>query len=212
MSGRGPSGAAPPPPSWLGDVRLPVLEVPPAGGPLFRVHRTEHAPVFFGPGEGRPPTGRFDPASGGFGLLYAGLSLDAAVAETQLRSPQRRQVAPGEVAIRSLSLLRPATTLRLARLHGPHLQELGTDASIATGPYGPCGLWSDALFGHPDAPDGIVYASRHDPDELCAALFRRGGPRPAFEVVSTTPLLALRAELAMVLRRHGKGLEAPWRR
>jgi len=203
------TGAAPPPPPWLLDVRLPALEIPPAGGPLFRIHRSEHFPVFFGPGEGRPPTGRFDPASGAFGVLYAGLSLDAAVVETLLRSPQRRLVALPEVAARSLSLLRPATTLRLVRLLGPHLQELGTDAAIATGPYRPCGLWSDALFEHPDAPDGLAYPSRHDPDELCAALFRRASAGPAVEVVSTTPLLALRAELAMVLRRHGKGLGTP---
>ncbi len=209
MSGRGPTGAAPPPPPWLLEVRLPALEIPPAGGPLFRIHRGELSPVFFGPGERRPPTGRFDPASGAFGVLYAGLSLDAAVAETLLRSPQRRLVALGEVAARSLSLLRPATALRLVQLRGPHLQALGTDASIATGPHSPCGLWADALFGHPDAPDGIAYASRHNPDEICAALFRRSGSRPALEVVSTRPLLTLRTELAMVLRRHGKGLEAP---
>ncbi|WP_254453872.1 RES family NAD+ phosphorylase [Siccirubricoccus sp. G192] len=188
---------------------MPVLEVTPAGEPFFRVHRSEHAPAFFGPGEGRPATGRFDPASGRFGVLYAGLSLNAAVAETLLRSPQRRLVAFREVTVRSLSLLRPATTLRLVHLQGPHLQELGTDASIATGPYGPCGLWADALFDHPDAPDGIAYTSRHNPDELCAALFRRAERHPALGVVSTTPLLALGTELAMVLRRHGKGLEIP---
>jgi hypothetical protein len=181
----------------------------PAGEPLFRVHRSEHAPVFFGPGEGRPPTGRFDPASGRFGVLYAGLSLDAAVAETLLRSPQRRLVAFGEVTARSLSLLRPATTLRLVHLQGANLNQLGTDASIATGPYSPCGQWSEALFEHPDTPDGIAYASRHNPDELCAALFRRTDRHPALKVVSTTPLLALGTELAMVLRRHGKGLEIP---
>ena len=69
--------------------------------------------------------------------------------------------------------------------------------------------WADAFFDHPDAPDGIAYASRHNPDEFCAALFRRADRHPALEIVSTTPLLALGTELAMVLRRHGKGLEIP---
>jgi hypothetical protein len=203
---QGPSGAAPPPPGWLRDIRLPLLTISPEAEPLFRIHRNEHAPVFFGPGVGRPSAGRFDPASRRFGVLYAGLSLDAAIAETLLRNPQRRLVAFQEIAARSLSRLRPATPLRLARLQGPHLQQLGTDAAIATGPYDPCGLWSDALFDHPDAPDGIAYASRHNPDELCAALFQRASAQPVLGVVSTVPLPLLGTEVALVLRRHGKGL------
>ena len=96
--------------------------------------------------------------------------------------------------------------MRLVEMRGPGLQLLGVDNSITTGPYGPCGLWADALFAHPDEPDGIAYASRHDPDQVCVALFSR--PDVALEVASdSVPLSEMPGDIARVLRRYGKGLE-----
>ncbi|MGO4843302.1 RES family NAD+ phosphorylase, partial [Rhizobiaceae sp. 2RAB30] len=68
-------------------------------------------------------------------------------------------------------------------MHGAGLQSLGTDNSISTGPYGPCGAWADALWDHPDEPDGIAYLSRHDPAEVCYAVFER--KRITFDVKAT---------------------------
>lgn len=202
---RGPSGSALPPPDWLGTVSLPVTPIP-AGTILHRVHRTQHGPVFFGPGADVPPTYRFDSATGRFGVLYVGTTLNGALAETILRNPQRLMVARSEITTRSATRLACDRALRAVTMHGPGLQALGTDNAISTGPYEPCGAWADALWDHPDQPDGIAYLSRHDPGEVCFALFER---RPiAFPVQETRLLSAMLSEVAAILDRYGKSISA----
>ncbi len=204
MTGRGPAGAAPLPPPWLATAALPVLELA-AGSTLVRVHRLGLGPVFFSPGAGADPIGRFDSPTGGFGVLYTAQSLEGAFAETVLRNPQRRLIDPAEISSRAVSVLAMSRAVRLVEMLGRGLQALGTDNAVSTGPYGPCSAWADALFNHPDQPDGIAYASRHDPDQVCAALFSRADIW--FEVVSgPTPLAGMAAEVADLLRRYDKGL------
>jgi len=200
---RGPSGSAPPPPDRLHATALPITTIP-AGELFHRVHRTTHAPVFFGPGPGVPPTYRFDSASGRFGVLYVGASLNGALAETILRNPQRLMVAMPEISTRSATTLFCECSVRVVTMHGPGLQVLGTDNAISTGPYEPCGEWADALWDHPEQPDGIAYLSRHDPDEVCFALFER---QPiGFTVSETRPLPAVLHEVAAILDRYGKSI------
>jgi hypothetical protein len=205
MSSRGPAGHAPGPPDWLAQSSLPILDITPR--PFARIHRSVHPPIFFSPGDSQPPVGRFDSATAAFGVLYMAFSLAGAFAETILRNPARRLVGSGEIATRSLSYLTPSRRLRLVRMHGPGLQALGVDNAVTTGPYDPCGRLSDALFAHPDRPDGIAYASRHDPDQLCVALFSRADITmiPTDDPVPLTDRLV---ELAAILRRHGKGLDS----
>lgn len=194
--GRGPSGSAPPPPDWLNSAALPITMIP-AGQLLHRLHRTQHGPVFFGPGAGVPPTYRFDSASGRFGVLYVGASLNGALAETILRNPQRLMVAMSDITVRSASKLSCERDLRVVTMSGPGLQTLGTDNAISTGPYEPCGEWADALWDHPELPDGIAYLSRHDPDEMCFALVER---KPiGFAITQMRPLAA-------ILDRYGKSI------
>ncbi len=202
---RGPSGRAAAPAEGLRGLRLP-LAVHDAGRSFARIHRTTHAAVFFSPGPGRLPAGRFDSASGRFGVLYAGFSVEAAFVETVLRSPARRLVGRAEIADRSLSMLTLLRPVRLVQLHGAGLQQLGLDNAITTGPYAPCAEWADALHDHPERPDGLAYASRHDPDRLCLALFSRA--QDAI-VPSSGPaaLSSMRHEVARLLRQYGKGLE-----
>lgn len=202
--GRGPSGSSPPPPAWLPTARLPLLRLP-AQSSLVRVHRLEHHPVFFSPGTGRAPAGRFDSPSGAFGVLYLAQSLDGAFAETVLRNPQRRLVDLSEIAGRAVSVLDLSRATRLVDLREAGLQALGTDNAISTGPYGPCGAWADALHAHPDAPDGIAYSSRHDPGQLCIVLFSRADLGLGI-LSGPTPLADLLDEVASLLRRYGKGL------
>lgn len=102
------------------------------------------------------------------------MSRRAALAETILRNPQRLMVAMNDIVSRSVSVLSCQRSLRVVRMHGAGLQAVGTDNAISTGPYGPCGLWANALGAHPDQPDGIAYQSRHDSGEICVALFERG--------------------------------------
>lgn len=200
---RGPSGSAPPPPDWLHTAALPIMTVP-AGEFLHRVHRTQHGPMFFGPGAGVPPTYRFDSASGRFGVLYVGASLNGALAETILRNPQRLMVAMSEITTRSATTLTCQRDLRVVAMHGPGLQALGTDNAISTGPYEPCGAWADALWDHPEQPDGMAYLSRHDPDEVCFALFQR---KPVeLTIMQTCPLPAILHEVASILNRYGKSI------
>lgn len=200
---RGPTGSAPLPPADLSVRDLPIRVVA-AGEPLYRVHRSHHDPIFFGPGAGNPPAYRFDSISGSFGVLYVAPGPDAAMIETLLRQPQRLTVDYSEIRDRSLSTLHADRDLRLVSATGSDLSRLGTTAALSTGPYDPCGAWSDALFDHPVVPDGILFCSRHNPDELCIALFERKDL--AFVISSTTPLPAMLAVVGALLDRHGKSL------
>lgn len=203
---RGPTGAARPPPDWLPRAKLP-LTAHSAGTVFVRIHRTGLAPIHFSPGNGRPPAGRFDSAAGRFGVLYLALGLEGAFVETVLRNPARRLVGLGEITARSLTLLASTREFSLVQMHGAGLQALGVDNAVTTGPYGPCGRWADALFAHPDRPDGIAYASRHDPDQVCIALFSR--PDLGLETAGASmPLAEMMPEVAAILRRYGKGLDA----
>jgi len=202
---RGPSGSAAPPPDWLRTTSLPIM-VFRVGTFLHRIHRTQHEPVFFGPGTDVPPTYRFDSATGRFGVLYVGTTLNGALAETILRNPQRLMVAKSDVTTRSATKLACDRDLRVVTMHGPGLLALGTDNAISTGPYEPCGVWADALWDHPDQPDGIAYLSRHDPNEVCFALFER---RPiSFPVQETRSLSTRLGEVAAILDRYGKSISS----
>ncbi|MER9234713.1 RES family NAD+ phosphorylase [Mesorhizobium sp. M0622] len=203
---RGPLGVAPAPPVWLDDISLPIDEIE-AGQVLHRIHRTWLDPIFFGPGRGVPPTSRFDSAGGWFGVIYAGLTLRGALAETLLRNPQRLMVSMADILERSASGLVSDRPLQVVRLYGPGLQAVGTDNAISTAPYESCGLWSDALWRHRDQPDGLAYQSRHDSSEICLALFER----PDFQLLpqETRSLSSMFDEVAAVLDSYGKSVSLP---
>lgn len=205
---RGPPGAAPLPPPWLGDIDLPITTVP-AGTDLYRIHRLVHGPIFFGPGPGQAPLSRFDCLSGRFGVLYVGLGFAGALAETLLRNPNRLLVSTVYADERAASVVTCRRDLRVVTLHGQGLGKVGTDNAISTGPYEPCGAWADALWDHRDQPDGLAYRSRHDPDEICLALFERPDLPGAFEAQPPTPLRDRHRELALLLARYGKSLDDP---
>ena len=117
-------------------------------------------------------------------------------------------VAYAEISARSSSVLTSDRDLKVVRLYGEGLQQLGADNAISTGPYQPCGLWADALYAHPQAPDGLAYASRYDPGEICIALFQR--PDLALSAESPTPLVDQLAVLGALLDRYGKSIaDAP---
>jgi hypothetical protein len=202
-SPRGPSGRAPMPPPWLATTALPI-DLVAAGTLLFRIHRRDHDPVFFGPGKGIAPTYRFDSPTGIFGVLYLGLSFAASVAETILRNPSRRMVSYLTLAERASCDLKSTRDLRVVRLYGTGLQAVGCDNAISTGPYDACGAWSDALWSHPDVPDGIAYQSRHDPGELCLALFDR--PDLRLQVPESVPLIGQMSTIAAILRGYRKSI------
>jgi hypothetical protein len=163
--------------------------------------------VFFGPGAGSPPTFRFDSLGGAFGVLYMGLGMAGALVETLLRNPARKMVDYSDIAARDLTLIHSGRDLELVKLHGTGLQQVGCDNAISTGPYGPCGAWADALWVHASKPDGIAYQSRHDPGEICVALFER----PDLALVPDPPinLLDMLPTLANLLSSYGKSVCIP---
>jgi hypothetical protein len=208
----GPSGAASSPPPWLATKALPLVLVP-SGTSLFRVHKASHGPIFFGPaidpatGVREPPANRFDSLTSAFGVFYAGQQFEGAFAETILRNPQMRLVSQAYVAHRAVSEVTANRDLRLVDFHGAGLSAVGLTNAISTGPYNPCWVWSDYLWSHRDRPDGIAYASRHDPRQICYGFFERddvtfaAGPATRF----ATQLTKIRA----LLRQYGKILTRP---
>jgi hypothetical protein len=208
MVPRGPSGAAPSPPDWLPAVKLPLRIIGPNVG-LWRVHPKGYDPVFFGPGPGNPPVFRFDAPDGGgqYGVLYVGLSFDAAIVETLFRNPAILLVDEEDLDKRSVSTLKANRKLRLAKAFGPGLARIGTTNAISTGPYDACALWSQALFKHPDRPDGILYQSSHSSRELCAALFEREDL--TFSMLSMEPVKQDAQRLARVFKSHRRSIAVP---
>lgn len=105
---------------------------------------------------------------------------------------------------RAMTMLTCSRPLRVARLYGDGLQAVGTDNAISTGPYEPCCLWSDSLWDHPNAPDGVGYQSRHDSTEICLAIFQDDDltfdPQPA------VPLSELLHVIARLLDARGKSI------
>lgn len=202
--GHGPTGSPPPPPPRLQTSRLPILELPQSTS-VVRIHRTDYDPVFFSPGTGKPPIGRFDSAVGAFGVLYLAQALEGAFAETILRNPPRRLVDLSDIASRAVSILGFSRAIRLVKMFGDGLQAVGTDNAVSTGPYSASWAWADALFAHPDVPDGIAYSSRHDSDQLCIALFDRPDIRMGL-LSGPTALSDILTDVASILRRYGKGI------
>jgi RES domain len=190
---------APGPTAALARIALPIIEIS-AAMRLYRVHRDGYDPVYFTPR--KPPIHRFDDPHGVFGTLYLGEMLETGFLETLLRNPRLRLVAWAEIDTRRWSMLTGLRTLRLVDFTGPGLSVVGTDGGVNTGPYLISQAWARALFDHADAPDGVLYPSRHDPSLRCAALFSR--PDLDFDVGA--PRLFNRSWVSETLKRYGKAV------
>jgi len=193
----------PVPPPDVASRTLPVTPVP-AESYLARIHWTANAPLFFGPGPGKRPSGRFDALKHEYGTCYFGLSVAVAFAEAMSRSVPPREVSRAGCAARSLVVVQAVRPIMAVQLHGPGLRRLGATGAVSAGAYSRSRMWALALWEHPDQPDGILYRSKHDNDELCLALFDRA--RDAIQVVHGEPLLTDERRLAALLRRYDVAL------
>ena len=203
---RGPVEPPPAPPADLASRPLPLVDSG-RGARFCRIHRAGHEPIFFSPGPGKPPAGRFDSATGRFGVLYAGLGFGCCFAEVLLRNPGRQIVSLPEIEARCFAVIGLQAPLRLVDLTGPGLSRLGLDARFLSGRYDPCGAWAEALHDHPEQPAGLLYPSRFDPSGRCVALFERSAPHLAL-ASDSLPLGEMLPEVAAALDRYGKALDA----
>lgn len=198
-----PADAAPVPPADLPDRHLP-LRVLPAGTVLHRIHGRADDALFFGP-PGADPRSRFDDPDGEYGICYLGMTPEAALVETLLRSPTRQLIAWSDIEARSLARVEVRRRLRLVELCGAGLRRIGATAEVtSTRDYGLSRAWSRALWQHPDRPHGLLYRCRHDDSEEGVALFDRAMPRIA--LAGTIPLARRAGWLGRMSDRYGFGL------
>lgn len=200
-----------PPEGDPGPLRAPPTDLARRGLPLrtrsgawFRIHAPDRDPVFFG----RTGKNRFDAPAAQFGVLYLAEDTSAAFIETLGRAPARRDFTIRDLTMFRLAEILPPRPLRLVDLTGPGLARLGADARLFTGDHSVSRAWSLALHGHPAAPDGILYPSRHDPSRRAAAVFDRVKGRFRARNLGRLSDQRNRALLAGILQRYGFGLDA----
>jgi hypothetical protein len=162
-------GPLPPPLEGLRKQKLPIVN---KNIHWFRSHSLTQSPIFFG----REQRFRFDSPNGQYGVPYVAQDQPGAFIETfgQLYNKQvnlPRSLTSTVLSTRAVSELACEQSLRLVDLTGSGLARIGADSRLHSADYEASQRWSEALHGHPDAPDGILYRSRHDPDRKVAAIF-----------------------------------------
>ncbi|MDF0491098.1 RES family NAD+ phosphorylase [Sphingobium sp. H39-3-25] len=142
-----------------------------AGVRLYRIHRTGHDPIYFGP-DGETPLSRYDSPDGSYKVLYAARTLETAFGETLVRAPATPHVLSTMVEARVRSELVTTRPLRLYPLldagvsaHGLSFTDLHGIDYVRS--------WAVCAEIHATtAADGILYTSRFD-NRRCVALFDR---------------------------------------
>jgi hypothetical protein len=171
---------------------------------LYRIHRSSHNPLFFGPPAGAPES-RFDDPEGAFQVCYLGEQREAALVEALLREPTRTLVAWSDFEARQLATVTVTRTLRLVEFLGSALRRLGATAEVgSTRDYSLSQAWSRALWTHPAQPDGIVYRCRHYDSVRGIALFDRA--RRRIGLLDAQPLTMDTRWLGEMSERYGFGL------
>ena len=154
------------PPANIATLDLPLQGI---AGPLYRIHGAANNPLFFG----RTGGNRFDDPRKSFGVLYAGLSSEAAFAETFLRDPPKQVISEMEIARRRIAQIKPRTRLYLVRAYDEGLAKIGITAEIGTCGYDISQAWAAAFFANRGNFDGIIWRGRHDNGTFSVALFDR---------------------------------------
>lgn len=152
-------------PAFLETKQLPVIRF---GGALFRIHRTEHPPTFWG----RTGLNRFDAPSQEFGVMYASTEISGAFIET-FGDIEPHVISVNSLAANSVAQVVPTRGLALVELTGAGLARIGADARLFAADHSVAQAWSLALWSHPEAVDGIYYPARHDPSIPSVALYDR---------------------------------------
>jgi hypothetical protein len=164
-----------PPPSDLSRRELPIKRL---RQPFHRVHSADFGAIYFGQ-KGRYDN-RFDIDAG---VMYLALEPEGAFLEAVLRDcglgGAARLLSEAFLASRKLSRVEFQRELRMIDISDDGAARLGLDVRIATGgDYRLSQAWALALWAHPERPDGLFYASRHNAAQRCVAVFgaRSNGP------------------------------------
>lgn len=195
----------PAPPADLHERRLPLIAV--ADATLYRGHHRDRSPVYF-----NRTAGRFAPPDGvAFGTMYVGEDALAAFIETfgpaLLSGPVGVFVSQSLLATRCLCTITTARPLRLVDLsRGAALKQLSAhaDSRLADGPHDVSQRWAEALWAHPEQPDGLLYRARNAPDHRSIALFDRA--EDALVAPCSANVLRDNARLAAILDHFGCAL------
>ncbi len=149
--------------------RTPNIVMIDTGVILHRFFDADRDPIYFD----RSLLGRLNSPDASYGVLYTADGSRGAFAETFLRSPGRRQIDPSLLTRKAFARIEVVRPLTLIHFDGPGLAILGATAEVvhSAPPFDVPQSWSKALRSHPIRADGIAYSSRHDPQELCHALF-----------------------------------------
>lgn len=152
----------------------PLIFILHKGDILYRHHQTIHDPIFFG------TTGnyRFDdpncPATGSFGVLYAGADPECCLLESCGATTGVPAVSGAYLDARQIARMELTEELRFIDLVDPGgLTSIGADGRLMTGSYKISQQWSAALKRHTSKPDGIRYRSRHAPERIAYAIYTR---------------------------------------
>ena len=155
----------------------PVVEVP-VTQVLWRVHSLQHGPVWFGPAQGPPPSGRFDAPGGEYRVCYFAATLGVAILETLVRGLKVPIIPRTALAARNASSLALAEPLRVLRLEGKGLSSFGISAhEVTSDDPSDCRDLARRVHETFGDVDGIQYRSRWDNSELCWAVFDRARDR-----------------------------------
>ena len=160
--------AHPKPPADLAELNLLVKETTCA---WWRSHRSSQGAIFFG----RTGDNRYDAPAGEYGILYLAETEAGAFVETYLRNPKGIPVyvSMTELGQRHFTAIKFDAPLRLVDLTGSGLARMGADDRLTSGTYAVSQQWALALWNHPERPDGILFRSRNDPEQVCCGVFDR---------------------------------------
>ena len=168
----------------------------------YRIHKLKHGPLYFGTKCGF----RFDAPRGEFGVCYVGKSREAAFIEIFGQPTGNRFVQISELRIRGLTRIDTLRPLQLVNLTGAGLPQIGADQRLCSGCHSVSRRWSAALHSNRHKPDGLLYRARHDPSQICAALFDRAAPKLRARTTIIMADTAFEPRLLELLDRYNFGV------
>jgi hypothetical protein len=189
----------PDPPQDFNQRELPIVEIT---QPLFRLHHKKYPALHFS----WRGDGRFDGADQDYGICYTGLDVYGAFIECFGRTLGNKFVEKAALQKKFLSEIKPKIPLKITDITGKALTQIGADERLSTGDYLISRIWANAIFNHPDKPDGILYRSRHDGDRFCCGLFNSAQDKLSVKFLGTLLEAPNIIQLADILAHYDFGL------